>query len=246
MTSDTRIDDFLGGQIRIHQPRHGYRAAMDPVLLAAAVPAIRTGRVLDLGCGVGTALYCHAARVPGVNLFGLELDPQTADLARMNAAENALSERTEIVTGDLLSKPETLPPNSFDQVFANPPYMVAGAGDASPVAGRARSNVEGQATLKDWIGAMLRLTKQKGGVTLVHRADRLDEILSLLHRKAGEITVIPLWPRQGEPAKRVIVRARKAVKGGAILHSGLVLHGPGEMRYTTDAAAILRDGAPLP
>lgn len=243
---ETGVDDFLGGRVRIRQPRHGYRAAMDPVLLAAAVPAIRSGRVLDLGCGVGTALFCYAARVPGVDLTGLELDAETADLARANAEENGLAERVEIVTGDLLSKPKALAPNSFDQVFANPPYMDAGAGEASPIAGRARSNVEGAATLKDWIGAMLRLTRQKGGVTLVHRADRLDEILTHLHRKAGEVTVIPLWPRQGEPAKRVIVRARKAVKGGAVLHPGLTLHGPGEARYTDAAAAILRDGGPLP
>ncbi|MDW3206975.1 MAG: methyltransferase [Alphaproteobacteria bacterium] len=243
---DIVSDKFLDGRLILAQPRHGYRAAMDPVLLAAAVPAVRPSeKVLELGCGVGTALFCYGTRVPDAHLTGLEIDADTADLARSNAAANGLSPRTSLQTGDILALPNGIAPGTYHQVFANPPYMTAGAGDASPVEGRARSNVEGAARLKDWIWALLKCARPKGGIALIHRADRVDEILSRLHGKAGDITVIPLWPRIGAPAKRVIVRARKGVRGGAILHPGLVLHGDGDTRYTDAASAILRNGAAL-
>lgn len=244
--TETAEDRFLAGRVILEQPRHGYRAAMDPVLLAASVPAVRDGgRVLDLGCGVGAALFCYGWRVPEAALYGLEIDPAASATARRNAKANGMAARTVIETGDVLDPPAAFRPGSFDQVFANPPYMETEAGDASPIESRARSNVEGAAKLSDWIAAMLRFAKPKGGIALVHRADRLDRILTGLAGRAGEVTVIPLWPRAGVAAKRVIVRARKGVRGGAVMHPGLVLHGPGDTRYTAEAAAILRDGAPL-
>jgi tRNA1(Val) A37 N6-methylase TrmN6 len=241
-------DRFLGGRLSLLQPVEGYRAAMDPVLLAAAVPALARGRVLDLGCGIGTALFCYGARVPGPDLAGLEIDPAMADLARRNAAENGFAERCTIRTGDVAAPPAAFAAGSFDQVFANPPYLEAESGSPSPLPGRARANVEGTADLKTWVAAALRLVRPKGGLSFIHRADRIDRLIALLAGKAGEITVIPLWPRAGEPAKRAIIRARKGVRGGAVLHPGLVLHGPADAadaRYTPEAAAILRDGAPL-
>jgi tRNA1(Val) A37 N6-methylase TrmN6 len=239
------IDAFLGGRVRLRQPVDGYRAAMDPVLLAAAVPVRDQGRVLDLGCGVGAALFCHGARVPGPALYGLELDPETAEIARANAVENGFQDRARIETGDILAPPAPIAEGGFDQVFANPPYLEAAAAPASPHPGRARANVEGAARLADWIDAMVALARPKGGITLIHRADRLDAILARLHGPCGDIEVLPLWPRFGEPAKRVIVRARKGVRGGATMQPGLVLHGPPGTRYTPEAEAILRDGAAL-
>lgn len=242
---ETRIDAFLDGRVRLRQPVDGYRAAMDPVLLAAAVPARRRGRVLDLGCGVGAALFCHGARVPGPTLFGLEIDPDTAEIARSNAADNDMTDRVNIVTGDVLSPPPPIAEGEFDQVFANPPYMEADVATASPHPGRARSNVEGAARLSDWVDAMIALARPKGGLTMVHRADRLDDIIAALHGAAGDIEILPLWPRVGEPAKRIIVRARKGVRGGATMSPGLVLHGPPGTRYTREAEAVLRRGDAL-
>lgn len=241
---ETSLDAFLGGRLIIEQSKEGYRAAMDPVLLAAAVPTAK--RVLDLGCGVGTALLCYGARVPEASLFGMELDPRAAALALSNAERNEMAQRCRIYTGDLLSPPPEILPGSFDQVFANPPYDRAEETIASPHPDRARSNQEGAASLRDWISALLKAVRPKGGITLIHRADRTDEILRFLYGKAGEIAVIPLWPRAGSVAKRVVIRARKGVKGGAILHPGLVLHGPDpDERYTRAATAILREGGAL-
>lgn len=242
---ETRVDAFLDGRVRLRQPVTGYRAAMDPVLLAAAVPARNHGRVLDLGCGVGAALFCHGARVPGPRLFGLELDSETADIARANADDNGMAKRVEIVAGDVLAPPSPVADGGFDQVFANPPYMEPEAAPASPHPGRARSNVEGAARLADWIDSMIALARPKGGLTLIHRADRLDDILAALRGSAGDIEVLPLWPRAGEPAKRIIVRARKGIRGGVTMAPGLILHGSPGTRYTPEAEAILRGGAAL-
>jgi tRNA1(Val) A37 N6-methylase TrmN6 len=246
MTLEIVEDKFLDGRLLLKQPVTGYRSAIDPVLLAAAVPEVRPGgKVLDLGCGVGTALFCYGWRVPKAMLFGVELDAKAAELARTNADINMMQGRSLISTTDILSLPESDVPGQFYQVFANPPYMDTTEGNPSPDADRARSNMEGKARLKDWISVMLKLLRPKGGFTMIHRADRTDEIICHLHRRAGDITIIPLWPRDGEAARRVLIRARKGVKGGVILHPGIVLHGPGDARYTRAASKILREGAAI-
>ncbi len=256
----TAADAFLGGRLSIEQPVDGYRAAMDPVLLAASVPAVNDrgraagGPVLDLGCGVGTAALCYAARVGHARLVGLERDADLAEIARRNAAANGMAERVTVVTGDLLAPPADLPAGAFAQAMANPPYHAAEGADPSPHAGRDAANREGAARLADWIEALLRALRPKGAITLIHRADRLSEILALLHGRAGDIRILPLWPREGVPAKRVILQARKGVRSPDTLLPGLVLHGAisgkGEgkegQRYTPAAQAILRDGAALP
>jgi len=253
----TAQDAFLDGRVMIEQPLEGYRAAMDPVLLAAAVPAVNDrgrmpgGPVLDLGCGVGTVALCYAWRVPHAKVVGLERDAATAALARANATANGLEGRVEILTGDLLAPPPDLKPGHFAQVMANPPFHEAVGAVASPHAGRDVANREGEAKLSDWIDAMLRAAVPKGGITLIHRADRLSEVLSALSGRAGDIRILPLWPRAGVPAKRVIIHARKGVRSPDRLLPGLVLHGPGAdeekgQRYTLPAQSILRDGMALP
>lgn len=251
---ETAVDAFLGGRVAIEQPVVGYRAAMDPVLLAAAVPAVNDrgrragGPVLDLGCGVGTAMLCYAARVPHARLVGLERDPDLVALARRNAAANAMADRVEMLAGDILRPPQIVAAGGFAQVMANPPYHEAAGAEASPDPMRAAANREGAARLSDWIEAMLRAAAAKGGLTLIHRADRLSEILALLRGRAGAIRILPLWPRCGQAAKRVVVQARKGVKGPDVLLPGLVLHGDEKegRRYTPAAEAVLRGGEALP
>jgi len=237
-------DTLLGGQVVLRQPAEGYRVAVDPVLLAASVPAATTGRLLDAGTGVGAAALCFARRVPGTRVTGLELQADLARLARGNVVLNGMDDRVSIVEGDILRPPRELAPGGWDHVIANPPYLPAGRADPPPVAAKAAANVEGAATLADWIGFALRMAKPKGGVTVIHRADRLDELLSLLNGRAGGIVVFPLWPKAGREAKRVIVRARPGVKTPLRVAPGLVLHQE-DGGYTADALTILRDGAAL-
>lgn len=232
---------MLGGRVTLRQPAQGYRAAIDPVLMAAAVvPAGEGETVLDLGCGVGTAALCYAARVPDGAVTGLELLPALAELARANAAANGMDGWIRIVTGDLMDPPADVPGNGFARVMANPPYLAQEAADPAPQAEKATATVEGSADLAAWIGFALSRLEPRGRLILVHRADRLAEILALLHGRAGDTAVFPLWPKAGRPAKRVIVGARKGAKGGTAILPGLVLHAA-DGAYTEAAQRVLRD-----
>jgi len=238
------LDTLLGGRVRLRQPAEGYRAAIDPVLLAAAVPARIGERVLDLGCGVGAAAHCLLARLAGVHVTGLEVQSEMARLARDNGVMNGWADRLQVVEGDVLEPPPDLAVESFDRVMINPPYVPADRGRPAPSAAKAAATRESGATLHDWLAAGLALVKPRGGLTLIHRADRLDEILHELHGKAGALRVFPLWPAAGRPAKRMLIAARKAVAGPLVLGPGLVLH-QADGSYTAPAEAVLRDGVAL-
>ena len=235
-------DTLLDGRVRLTQPKDGFRAAVDSVLLAAAVPARARQKVLEPGMGAGAAALCLARRIPGLSITGLELQPGMARLARANAEDNDLTEVIRVIEGDLKAPPPGLVPGDFEQVMANPPFVADGT--VPPEESKALANIEGGTTLRAWIGFCLSMLAHKGTLTMIHRADRLDRIISLLSGRAGEIQIIPLWPKAGQPAKRAIVRARKGVRSPLVLHPGLILH-EADGAYTPEAKRILRDGEPL-
>jgi tRNA1(Val) A37 N6-methylase TrmN6 len=241
----TTEDFFLDGRVRLRQPRQGYRAAIDPVFLAAAVPAKSGDTVLDIGCGAGAASLCLAARVPGCRVTGIESDRALVRLAGDNVALNRLSDRMMILTGDLMRPPQRLEPDSFAHVMANPPYLPRGAATPSPRQSKARATIEGDADLAAWLRFALVMTRVRGTITLIHRADRLEQLLALLSGRAGDIIVFPLWSGAGKDAKRVILRARKGIASPTRLASGLVLH-EADGRFTEAADSVLRHGAALP
>lgn len=240
----TSQDALLGGRLLLRQPVAGFRAAIDPLFLAAAVPAGPGETVLDLGSGVGTAALAVLTRLPGARASGLEIDPGLAGLAEENARANGLDAAFEAVVGDVRLSGEALGPRVFDQVCCNPPHVEAGSGTRSGDAARDRAKQEGEAGLADWLTAALRHLRPKGSLTLVHRADRLEALLAGLSGRAGEIALFPLWPAAGRPAKRVLLRARKATRGPTRLLPGLVLH-QADGAFTAEANAVLRDGAAL-
>jgi tRNA1(Val) A37 N6-methylase TrmN6 len=237
-------DRLLDGRIRLKQPRHGYRAAIDPVLLAAATSALPGERVLDVGAGVGAASLCLAFRVPGTRITGMELQPDLAELAAANIRDNGLEDRVRILTGDLLSPPAGLTASGFDRVMSNPPFQKAGTHTPPPGASRALAHGEGSADLAAWIAFCTRMLKPRGTLTLIHRADRLDDLIALLHGRFGAVTLIPLWPKTGRPAKRVLVTARRGTRSPAALSAGLILH-EADGGFTPAAEAILRHGNAL-
>ncbi|MGQ0675145.1 MAG: tRNA1(Val) (adenine(37)-N6)-methyltransferase [Rhodospirillales bacterium] len=234
---------LLGGKVRFRQPAKGYRVAIDPLLLAAAVPAQDGERVLDLGAGAGAAALCLAQRVKGCRIDCLEAEEDLARLAAENVSANKLDRRIIVHVGDLRRPPSDLQRGGFDHVMTNPPYLAAEAADPPPDQAKRRATVD-ELGLEAWIDAALKYLRPRGRLTLIHRADRLDELIAAMHPRLGEIAVIPLWPRAGEAARRVILGARKGAKSPARLGAGLVLH-KDDGGFTDAADAILRGGGAL-
>lgn len=241
-----REDSFLDGAVRVRQPAAGYRAGADAVFLAAALTARPGDALLELGCGAGAALLMAATHLPDVTLTGLERDPAAAALAEENAAANRLLDRVSVIEGDLAAPPEVLRRARFQQVFFNPPFYVKGQGRAPSEAKRGAYLEEG-ADLAMWIDFALRRLADRGFLTLIHRADRLDDVLAGLRGRAGAIAVKPLSPAPGAAATRVVVRARKSAGGPLRLLAPLVLHegGAGREVHSKAAEAILRGRARL-
>jgi tRNA1(Val) A37 N6-methylase TrmN6 len=237
-------DRLLNGRVRLRQSADGYRAAIDPVFLAAAVPPGPPCSMLDLGCGVGAATLCLLARLPEVQVTGLEVQPRLATLARDNAALNDWAHRFEVVEGDIADRGLLVDIPSarggFDEVMCNPPHHRAEMA-AAPEPAKATATREDGAALDDWVEAALAHVRRKGAVTFIHRADRLDDLLAAFRGRAGGTIVFPLWPKPGAAARRVLVRARKGVRAPLTLAAGLVLH-TADNRFTPAAERVLRAG----
>lgn len=237
MSNDDEIT-VLGGKVRLRQPLDGFRTGLDAVMLAAACPAKDGAHILDLGCGVGAAGLCTLYRLPKAQLTGLDIQGDHVALAQENAALNDMQSRAEFLTGDVRDFQD----QRFDHVICNPPYMEAGAHCASPSDKRATAlgHREEDMDVNTWITAAFDCLKGQGSLTMIHRANMTDKIIQAIGKRFGGIEIIPLWPKEGVNAKRVIIRAYKHKKSPATLHAGLILHDHnGE--YTPQANAILKD-----
>jgi tRNA1(Val) A37 N6-methylase TrmN6 len=245
----TSTDDFLGGRINVVQPRRGHRAGSDAVLLAASVPARAGERVLDIGAGVGVAGLCLLARVPDAQVTAVEVDTELCALAETNAARNGLAERFTAVSADVTAPGRALSASglkcdSYDHLMVNPPFHAEGRVRAAPDSGRATAHVMHKDGLAAWIRFCAAMAAPGAQLTLIHRPDTLGELLQLLAGRFGGVVIFPLFPRQDEPAARILVQARKGSRAGLGLLPGLVLH-EDDGRYTDAAEAVLRGGQAL-
>lgn len=240
-------DAFLAGRVMMLQPKSGYRAGLDAVLLAATVPSSPGVRVLDLGAGVGTVGLCVAARATGANVVLLEREPELVALAAENIARNGMAERVRVVAGDLDLPAEALglASDCFDHTLANPPFQIEGRGRASTDPLKAASHAMPEGRLDRWVRVMARLTKPGGTAVMIHRADALGEILAAFDGRFGGIVVRPLHPRKGEAAVRVLAGGIKGSRAPLRLMPGVVLHEPDGHGFTPQLQAILRDGGGL-
>ncbi|MEO1089192.1 MAG: methyltransferase domain-containing protein [Pseudomonadota bacterium] len=232
-------DRLLGGRLTIEQPAHGYRVAIDPLLLQAAVQPAPNDLVLDAGAGVGGAILALARRSPSGHAVGLEHQPPLAAAMARNARRNGLADRVEAVCGDIANPP--FASGAFDVVMTNPPF-----GDAATMTmpatdlGRA-ARVLSDTSLGGWLSACCALVRSGGRIVVIHRADRTAQLLAGLQGRAGRVRLLPLWPKQGRPAKRVLVEARVGQNGPLAILPGLVLHR--EDGHFTDRAAAILAGA---
>lgn len=232
---------LLGGRVAYAQPAGGFRSGIEPVLLAAAVPAQPGARVLEAGTGAGAALLCLAARVPGIVGTGVERDAALAALATANATANGFG-TLRIVAGEIGSH---VPDHPADHAFANPPYHPPG-GTASPDTARETSKRAAPGLIAAWAEALARCVAPRGSVTLILPAGAVPEALaSLAAARCGGARLLPFWPKPGRAAKLVLLQARKDSHAAFAVLPGLVLHRD-DGRFTAEAEAILRDGGALP
>jgi tRNA1(Val) A37 N6-methylase TrmN6 len=234
-------DRLLGGRVLIQQPRQGYRVAIDPVLLAASVPILAGQRALDLGCGVGAAGLCLLARVPGAIVMGIEIDPDMASLADASGLANGYDAgQFTVICADVATQAKAA--TDVDHVLMNPPFHDVGS-TRSHRAQRDRATHGGD-DLPIWLDVAYHRLKHRGSLSLIWPSARLSFAIGAVSKRFGSLKILPIWPRDGAPAKRVILQAVKGGRAPEALLAGLVLHGTAN-GYTGAADAILRDAAAL-
>lgn len=242
--SQTTEDSFLGGRVTLRQPAQGYRAGPDAVLLAAAVPAVSGESVLELGCGVGAVSLCLNARVAGLDLVGVEIQADYAQLARENA-QGAV----DVITSDLAEMPLEIRDRQFNHVVANPPYYLEKRRKKSEDVGRETAFTE-ETPLALWVEVAAKRLRPKGVFSLIQDIERLPEALAATLPVLGSLEVLPICARRGRRARRFLLRARKGGRGEFILHPPLVLH-QGDVHardqdsYLPEVKSVLRDGCAL-
>lgn len=238
-------DRVLGGRVRLRQAARGYRAGLDAALLAAACDATDGAQVVEAGCGPGGALLAAALRRPQARFTGVERDPRALALARENIALNELEDRVTAIEADVAQRFAGLGLAPFDAAMANPPFFDDPATLRGPAPER-RGAWMADDGLAAWTAFLTKAVREGGTVTVIHRADRLADLLALLGGKCGSIQVRPIHPFAEEPAKRVLVRAVKTGKAPLQLLPPLVLHDGLGGKHTAQAEAILRGEADLP
>lgn len=243
--SPTSIDSFLGGNLLIEQPMNGYRAGMDAVLLASAAASRSKSNICELGCGVGVALLGAISLSVGQiqNALGIEIDLEAANLFSQNISRNLMEGRVKMANLDGLRLNSEFS-DKFDLVISNPPFFDDESSIRGPNASRKTAYIIG-APLEKWIVAMLRLAKPKGQILLIHRADRINDILAALKNRAGDIRIFPIRPNSSTAASRIIVCATKASRAPSQIFAGLDIHPIDKTNRFTDTAEAVFEGKNL-
>jgi len=235
---------LLCGRVRLRQPARGYRAGMDAALLAAAVAPQPGERLFEAGCGAGAVLMQIAARHDALSLTGLERDSSSAALARENAGLNGFGDRITVIEGDVAAGFRSLGLPPFDWAVSNPPFFDDPGALRAPAPGKQGAWMADDG-LAAWTGLLLKAVREGGRIVIIHRADRLADLLALLGDKAGSFAIRPIQPFAEEPAKRVLVRAIKTGKAPLRLLPPLVLHDRSGAKHTPESEALLRGEAAL-
>ena len=237
---ETTLNGILNHRVTVEQPKHGFRIAVDTVLLAASVPAQAGQRVADFGCGVGGAMLCLGTRMPDVHVVGVEIQPDLAELCQRNIERNTMADRMNVVCGNIAD----FSGKNFDHVMMNPPYHDEARHDVSDNISKRTANASAKKDLKLWIAKANEALTPDGMLTLIQRADRLDDIVVETSRYFGQIEILPIVPKKDAPSKRVLIRAQKHSIPEKIHCPPLILHRD-DGAYTDEAEHILRHATRL-
>ena len=240
-------DAFRGGRLRLLQPEKGFRAGIDSVFLAAAVPCAAGEAVFEAGIGPGVAALCLLARNPGVQLTGVEVASRYAMICEENARRNGAGDRLRVIHADVRDAMRRdhigMPaPGSFAHAMANPPFFEEAKSTASPNLLKSQAHAFGPEDLELWVKLLHAMLANRGSVTIVHRADALGQLLDSMQNRFGDIRIAPLFPRRGTAASRILIQGIKGSKAPLQILPGLVLHDAGN-GFTPEADSVLRDGA---
>lgn len=237
------FDTVFQGRVKLVQPKKGLRASTDSLLLAASLAEPAGAQMLEFGTGCGGALLPAAWRLAGAHFTGIEIDEGLADLARQGASQNGFEGRVDIVNADAAEWVRPLE-NRFDVVFSNPPFFEPGRISA-PGEGKAGAYLQSR-PLEDWLKAMVFAARPRGTVIVLHRAAELARLLAPLDRWGGEISVLPIHSRPGQPANRVLVRMRKGLRRGDVrLLPGLLVYSEAQGEALSPAMQAVKQGGAL-
>lgn len=245
---EVTVDAFLGGRVEALQPAAGWhRAGLEAVFLAASLPAATRGTVVDLGAGVGVAGFCAVARCHEANVILVERDALAVECARAacaRPANAAFAARVEIVETDI-EKRQGLAPGLANAVILNPPFRDPLTASASPERARASAHMLGEAGLDPWFRAAAGLLRPGGSATVIFAADGIEKVLAAAKGRFGALDVLPIAPRAGEPAHRILVRGIKGSRAPLRLLPPVILHGVTGNEFQPEIEAILRGGSDL-
>lgn len=244
MTDYTK-DYLLDKQIKIFQPADGYRASTDAIILSSVVHKIsKKDSFLDVGSGTGAISLCLAYRFKDkdVSITGLELQKELAELSNLSSKENGFDSFLNYINCDIKTKPKEIPFCSYSHVITNPPYSEKDM--PSPNPSKATAHNHSDFSLSEWITFCIKMIKPKGFFYMINRAEAIDEILSNIKGKLGNINIIPIYSKEGQDAKRVIITAQKDSKAATRIYQGLIVH-DNAGKYSETANKILRNGESL-
>ena len=233
------IDDFLGGLVKLKQFDNGYKATSDAVLLASAVSAKPGETVLDVGIGTGAVSLCLMARVPNLQVTGIDIHEDMLRQAKENASLN--HQKIQLILGSVQNPPEELSGKTFNHVVTNPPYFSETLERIEKTRAIAHKQ---EVPLSEWLDFCLKKVQPKGTLTLIHRTECLPEILKILEGRLGSLVVVPFWPKAGKLPKRILVQGVLGSKTPFTLHTGFIIHNDDNTR-TEKMEEIMRKGKAL-
>ena len=245
---DLTKDQFLGGKLTLFQPRSGYRANIDSVLLASAIQAKAGQSVLELGCGIGAVMLCLMTRVPGLKVTGIEMQEKYAKLARFNSRFNNLP--LKVLRCDITNLPIEAKTQVFDYVVLNPPFNPVFNQSHATENEKYLSKNEGTPNLSGWLDIAITRCKPRGELVIIHKVERLAQILNSISCRIGDIKILPLTSFKNQKAKRILIKGCKGTRGPLVLLPPQVLHKkhvrPGyETTYSKEIEKVLRKGKKL-